>query len=238
MDDTSRRVGAANEDTEVEARGADDTDEDRATERRTRQIRREIDETREDLSETIDAIQERLRPGNIIANTAERVKDATIGRVKDMAGAAVETMGGVMQTRQSYGAYGSSESAFSGVVDRVRNNPLAAALTGFGLTWLAFSGGRRTSQAYGSSYGSRSRAYDADYDYGYGSGYRYGSSRTTDTSSSIADSAERLTSRAQEYAGDASAAVRRTSRRARTQLQRMIEQNPLVVSAGALVLGA
>jgi len=256
MDDTSRRVGAG------EAEDALDND----TARRTDAIRHEIEETRSELSETIDAIQEKLRPRNIVANTAERVKDATSERMKDMASTAAETVGGVMaQTRQAAGGFtesvrqnpipaalvgigtawllmnrtsggqrGSSgeytrgsnrylpddewvsRSTTPGVVDRLRENPLAAALTGFGLTWLAFAGGDRSPRY------SRYRS----------------AGDTRSARSAMSDTAGEITSRAQEYAGDASAAIRRTGRRTRTQLERMVEQNPLMVGAGALVLGA
>jgi hypothetical protein len=55
------------------------------TEMRTREIRAEIDRTRDDISETVDAIQDRLRPSSIAANTAERVKEAATSRMHDMA---------------------------------------------------------------------------------------------------------------------------------------------------------
>ena len=66
MDDTPGRVGAA----------------DDATARRTREIRDEIEETRGEMTETIDAIQERLRPRNIVASATERMKSATTERVR------------------------------------------------------------------------------------------------------------------------------------------------------------
>ena len=47
-----------------------------------------------------------------------------------------------------------------------------------------------------------------------------------------------MAERAQEYAGDAQAALGRTRQRAQNQLERMVNENPLLVSAGALVLGA
>jgi hypothetical protein len=52
---------------------------------RTAEIRAEIDRTREDLSETVDAIQDRLRPSAIASSTAERVKQATSDTVHELA---------------------------------------------------------------------------------------------------------------------------------------------------------
>jgi Protein of unknown function (DUF3618) len=54
-------------------------------ERRTQEIREEIDQTREDLSETVNAIQDRLRPSSIAASAAERVKEATVATARDVA---------------------------------------------------------------------------------------------------------------------------------------------------------
>jgi hypothetical protein len=40
------------------------------------------------MAETIDAIQERVRPRRLIMDATERVKEATLGRVRDLAGSA------------------------------------------------------------------------------------------------------------------------------------------------------
>ena len=54
---------------------------DPETERRARQIQAEIADTREELSETIDALQAKLRPSNIVSDATEKVKTATTERV-------------------------------------------------------------------------------------------------------------------------------------------------------------
>ena len=46
-----------------------------------RQIQAEIADTREELSETIDALQEKLRPSNIVSDATDRVKTATTEKV-------------------------------------------------------------------------------------------------------------------------------------------------------------
>lgn len=55
------------------------------TDARTMEIRAEIDRTRGDISETVDAIQDRLRPSSIAATTAETVKEAASARMHDIA---------------------------------------------------------------------------------------------------------------------------------------------------------
>ncbi len=47
--------------------GAEHTDLDHDTEMRTRQIHEEIANTRAEMSETVEAIQEKLRPSNIVS---------------------------------------------------------------------------------------------------------------------------------------------------------------------------
>ena len=82
---------------------------------RTREIRAEIEQTREDLSETVNAIQERLQPSTLASNAVDRVKDAARERLRDIAD--TET------------------------VQYVRANPMPTVMIGIGLAglaWLAF----------------------------------------------------------------------------------------------------
>src|ERR687897_251500 len=86
---------------------------------RTREIRAEIEQTREDLSETVNAIQDRLQPSTLASNAVDSVKDAARERIRDVAD--TET------------------------VRYVRANPMPTAMIGIGLAglaWLAF--GRET----------------------------------------------------------------------------------------------
>src|SRR6185503_5337660 len=66
------------------------TDRDDADER-TLEIRHEIEVTRGEITETIDAIQEKFKPRNILASATDRVKSATAERVSDMADTAGRT---------------------------------------------------------------------------------------------------------------------------------------------------
>jgi ElaB/YqjD/DUF883 family membrane-anchored ribosome-binding protein len=320
MDDTSRRV-------EEEARRADGRtdeivghrgDEPPATaigsaepQYRVEVIRAEIEQTREDLSETIDAIQDRLRPRNIVAGATERVKAATTEKVKDMANTAGDTAQDVMeQTRDmagevtrgvrdnplpavligigtawllmnrsgarqpsryrsgsrrswdtdrgaagdyrlgsreanDYGAYGvygdlEDEGAATRFLDRVKQHPIPTALAGVGLAWLAFGNGddrSNDSSTYeaGRRYRSpRSTRVAQDMR----GTYRAAASGASEAAGEIAEQTHELASRAQEYVGDAADDVRWRARRAQNQLQRMLHENPLMVGAAAVVLGA
>jgi phage-related protein len=57
------------------------------------QLRAEIEETRAELTETIDAIQAKLDPQHIKDEVVEKIHDATIGRVEDLAHSAAKKIG-------------------------------------------------------------------------------------------------------------------------------------------------
>jgi hypothetical protein len=147
--------------------------------------------------------------------------------------------------RSSYATYGAGGES-DGVFDRVREHPVPAALATIGLSWLAFAGNDRNrgrTRSYGSGYSYRETA-------AYGSDNNTAgrwteaddddslTQKATDVASSTSDSAERIASRASEYAGDAADSMRRTGRRAQNGFERIMRDNPLLVGAGALVLGA
>jgi hypothetical protein len=90
-------------------------------------IRRDIENTREGISETIEAIQDKLRPSKVVSNATQRVKEATTERVRQMTQSA-----GDAANRMMYGTGGRSE----GFVGGIRENPLPAALIGIGAAWL------------------------------------------------------------------------------------------------------
>ena len=122
--------------------------EEPPTERRTAEIRSDIEQTRADMSETIEAIQDRLRPSNLVSQATDTVRDATVGKVKQVA----ESARSSLRSRGYTSDYGSSTGGT--VMDRIRENPIPAALAVASVAWIAFRGNgrRRTSPAiYGST---------------------------------------------------------------------------------------
>jgi hypothetical protein len=77
----------------------------------------EIERTRADMGETVDAIQQRLSPESLKEQAKDRVKEATVGK---------------------------AQGAGSAIVESVRANPVPAALTGIGLGWLLMSARRQS----------------------------------------------------------------------------------------------
>ncbi len=112
----------------------------------TQAIRLDIEQTRADLADTINELQERLNPQTIVEqakdsaleliehakdtakdtaeeaidNAKQAVHDATIGKVEHM-------VSNVSDTVQETG---------SGIMGLIKNNPVPAALAGLGLGWL------------------------------------------------------------------------------------------------------
>lgn len=104
-------------------------------------IRAEIRETRDRVGDTLEQIGERLNPHHITEQVKENLRDATIGRVENMAEDAAER---VSETRDT-------------IIDTIRDNPIPAAMVGIGLGWLLMNGRKSDSSGNGGSYGNRSR---------------------------------------------------------------------------------
>jgi hypothetical protein len=71
------------------------------------------------MSSTINAIQDRLSPQNLVAQAKDTVRDATVGRAE-------QVMSDMRDTARSAG---------NTLFDTIRDNPLPAALVGVGLGW-------------------------------------------------------------------------------------------------------
>jgi Protein of unknown function (DUF3618) len=216
---------------------------DEDTDRRTREIRAEIEQTREDMSETIDAIQEKLRPGNIVSDAKERVKNATTERVRQMVGSASETAQGAMEHTRHYAG---------DIVEGARHNAIPAAMIGAGLVWLLVDRFRGNGRDYGqrdyrSAYRTP-RAYESeDYYRSGGTGYgatdaydesEYGRYPDRSSSRNPAEGFNRASSRAGEAASHTRERMVRAGRRTRSQFERLLHDNPLLVGAAAMMVGA
>lgn len=197
---------------------------------RTQEIRAEITETRNELSETVNAIQDRLRPSNIAANAAESVKDAAMSRMREV---------------------GDSEP-----VAYARANPIPTIMVGIGIagaTWLAVAG--REARSYYSRRAvprrSERRTWGSSSgDYRLHSRDPYGAADTAasedrDALSSYSDSEATDPNVWQERLGDdrwrhTAPPTRRGSAafRATRTLRRTWESSPLLVGAASAVVGA
>jgi ElaB/YqjD/DUF883 family membrane-anchored ribosome-binding protein len=103
------------------------------------QIRMQIEQTRDEMSETIDAIQERLNPRNLVEQAKDSVREATVGKVKEMAHNVSDTASGMADTTME---------AAGDLAERVKENPWPAVLLGLGAAWLLLRNGDGGSQHY------------------------------------------------------------------------------------------
>jgi ElaB/YqjD/DUF883 family membrane-anchored ribosome-binding protein len=223
-------------------------------------IRSDIEDTRANMSSTLDAIQEKLSPQALTEQAKDAVRDATVGRVQDMASNITDT----------------ARDTGSTLMDTIRKNPLPAALIGIGVGWLFLSARRRATErdrwrpGYGSGYNDRGYGRYGAQDYGahgyersvngypydrydqYGSS-QYGSaqpsreengkmSQMADTAkdklSDVGDRAQDMTDTVKERASDMADQAQWQAQRARGWLERTWDENPLVVAGAALAAGA
>src|SRR3954471_74061 len=141
------------------------TDEIAATDD-TAETRAGIEETRTEMSETIEAIQERLNPQHLKEQVKDQVREqfqeakatvreATIGKAEDMARNVGNTV----------------DQARYGLMETIRQNPVPAALVGIGLGWLFMNKRSAPSRRY-ARYDEQARYYrEAQPYYGNQQGY-------------------------------------------------------------------
>jgi gas vesicle protein len=194
-------------------------DQDRVnSEQEPAEIRAEIDMTRAEMSETLNAIQERLNPQRIKQQAADSVRAATVGRVETMADDAKWKVKGVGED----------------VFETIKRNPAPALLTAVGLGWL-FMESRNRQGRREMRYEPRDRYYYAGetidrggYEYGYDAYGRRGETldRFEDRRSPTREVRERAgevvgtaTSRAQDAASTAGGKVQDAASTAASKVQ-------------------
>jgi len=223
--------------------GETDNDTDAVVSEETVRLHSEIEETRENLGETIDAIQERLslanlsrqvseKVGDVIESAKESVYDATLGKVVNFMQQARD---GVTQTS---------------VGRTIMANPLPFALIGAGAAMLIYNG-------YGKK-GSRRLSKYRTQDYlstGRGSSGMAGlssaavsnkaggaldaiSEKAGSALESVSDVANRTYSGAADVAGRAYEKVGDLGTAARENYDHYVEEKPLAVAAAAMAVGA
>ncbi len=217
-----------------EARGPDQPSE----------IRQNIEETRAEMDGTLGELQERLSPSHVKEQVRESVKEtideartalraATVGKVENMIR---DTGNTLSEARQS-------------LWETIRENPVPAALSAIGLTWLFLNrGGRNGSRRYVSS-GRYEGGFEPD-GYGRGPGAGEGGVRAR-AESAVRDAKERVSDmagsaqqKASELVSTAGETAERVADQAQTQVRRVeqavgrwMDENPLAFGTVALAAG-
>jgi ElaB/YqjD/DUF883 family membrane-anchored ribosome-binding protein len=203
-----------------------DAGEPLAAEPTVDELKAEISQTQGQLQQTLTEIQERLSPAHLAEQAKNTVRDATVGKVTDMAEQVGQTASRMVeQTRR----------AAEGLPRPIRNNPWPLALIGVGVAWFLVRSRSQASDDWqrdewdGGQYGGnggRQREYAEYPDYrGRSSGP--GASTASD-----------VTDRVRDMATDATRRARDLSRDTQDRLGRTMQSNPMVLGAVALAAGA
>lgn len=196
-------------------------------------IEREIEETRNRMSQNIDELGDRLRPDNL--------KHEAKSAIKNVAHDAVSNVG--EQARRTG----------SRLVEVIRDNPLPVIAVGAGVTWLLTQ--RSSSDVSGDrmaryAYTGPDRRQGGSWQHGSGIKGRVGeavsgmkesvseaASGIKDRAGELAGDVGELKTRAQERAGELSGQARRQTQRVKTNLEHAASENPLIVAIGATIVG-
>lgn len=203
----------------------------------------DIAETREEMTVTVEQIGDRLDPRNIVEGAKETVREATVGKVEDMANTAGAMVSDAGETVREAG---------SGIVDTITRNPIPAAMVGLGIGWLALSSrsdGQRQSrdtwrETYGRNPSTRPGYSGATYDAGVGVMDREPSAmdkvgqRVDDVTGQLGRTVDDVTGRVSRVADDVPYQVRSTADHIGAEAGRLFEANPLAVGAIAVGVGA
>ncbi len=185
----------------------------------------EIEQTRVEMSGTIDALQERLNPDRLKEQVTEAVREQAETVKEHMASAVQEQVemakGNIHDATIGRAGEMVSNVGRSGLVETIKQNPIPAALAGLGLGWLLMNrqqdvsgdrGGYDSGRAYYAGGGQpaygRGQSYRAG-SYGYGQGPGYGRGQAyygagqEDDDQSLGDRVGGVAGQAKDKVGDA-----------------------------------
>jgi len=232
MDEGTNQIRAAadSEESRTTAISADDYDEN------TEQLRAEIEDTRADMSQTINEIQERLSPENLVGQVKETVREATIGKVERAVGRFGETLSDVTEPAlEMAGRAGNAiKEVGTTVGDKIWKNPIPVALIGLGVGMLVMKNYR--GQSYGST--SSPRKYPQGRRTNYATG-DVGQTRQTQQSMG-AGALDQVKETASDLANRSTQTFNELSTKAKDGASRvgeMMRENPLAAGAIAIAAG-
>ncbi len=221
----------------------------------TERIKAEIEDTRAEMGQTINEIQERLSPEHLMDQVKETVREATIGKVERVMDKVGESISNVTEpAMNAMGRAGETlkETGYS-LTNTVRQNPIPCALIGLGVGWYVVNrirgnanSGTMRSRMYESEfetgtgrplYAGMGRQYARSGEYA-GASRQYGSSSKSGMFGRVKDSAGNLAQDAGEKVSELSQQATEGARWAGRSLQRLVEENPLAVGAAAVAVGA
>ena len=201
----------------------------------TEQLRADIEDTRADMSQTINEIQERLSPEHLMGQVKETVREATIGKVERVMERVGETISGVTEPAlEVAGRAGTAiKDAGSSVADSVWKNPIPMALIGLGVGMLLmrnFRGQRYTSTQTKPSQGRVPN-------YARGNEGQLRQTQGTGTLNNVKETASDLANRSTQALSDLGTKAKNTASTVGTRFEQMLHDNPLAIGAVAVAAG-
>ena len=191
------------------------------TDKEVEVIASEIEDTRDEMTGTVQAIGDRLDPANIVQDAKETVREATVGRVEQMTSNALESAG----------------DTGSGILETIRQNPLPAAMAAIGIGLLVMNRSNDRNAYRADRYWEGGWRDAEEYRAGYGTGSGM-SERAGDTLDQAGQKAGRVASEVRSTVGELPDQVGTTARDVGWNAQRVLEDNPLAVGAAAFAIGA
>jgi len=223
--------------------------------------RSQIEQTRAEMSGTIDAIKDKLSPQHLMQQAKETVREATVEKAHQVVEGAKRAANTAVEgaERAMNNAGDTAREAGSTVMETIQKNPIPSALIGVGLGWLWMNTRKQASEStrYGRSYlqndwPTSGTGYDTN-DYRYGAPGTYPQdderSRAREMAGQMQQKAGEITHQVQQKAGEITHQVQETAsqlgaqaqdqaQRAAAGIERLMYENPLAMGAVALTLGA
>jgi ElaB/YqjD/DUF883 family membrane-anchored ribosome-binding protein len=247
-----RLTSTRDDDVYVASESATDSDEN------PEQLRAEIEDTRAEMSQTINEIQERLSPEHLMGQVKETVREATVGKVERMMYKAGETIADA--TEPALEAMGRAGSAIKETGRSVGNsmwrNPIPVALIGLGVGMLVMRRYRGNGGDYGTRYTTprRSQYFRGDempHGEGMGTstgtrtsadldvrtGYRPNTGMGTGMLSNVKDTATDLANRSTTALGNLGTKAKDSASTVGRRFGQVLQDNPLAVGAVAVAAG-
>ncbi len=209
------------------------------------EIRAEIEQTRAELAETVDALRERLSPDHLKRQIFGTIRNATLGRVRNI----METS---TERAKELGSIVAETAQRNPVTKTILDNPLPAVLAGIGIAWLIW---RKTGKSAGRGEAwagteTESEAGElcscmgmrAEESAGTVAGKAkqmvgLGRERAGEAVGQAREKAGQVFGQAKEKAGQLGAATREKARAVKERSRGLVQEKPLLLAAAALGAG-
>jgi ElaB/YqjD/DUF883 family membrane-anchored ribosome-binding protein len=216
-------------------------------------LTQDIEQTRDEMSGTVEAIADRLDPANIVQDAKQTVREATVGKVEEMANNVAETASGFVDDARY-----TAQDAGTGILETVKRNPIPAAMAGIGIGWLLThrSSGQSSRASWERARWTGSDRQFSRFDDDQSGRGGYGSGSDASMSDRASGAVEQVGQQASQFADTVGSKVGGVADQARStagqipdqfggiardaqwNAQRLVEENPLAVGAIAVAVGA